>query len=387
MQSLKTTGIAFLCYFLPFCKQAAPNLNRQSAPNFNRPNNTITHISYRGLSLDSIILDSTSTSLVGNICLSKNRIFFVDTRLSSLYEFNFSGKYVGRHIGHGNGPDELPIKRIQFCSTLPAGGFFIVGPTFDCYVFDSNYHRTDDFEMNWHKSTDDPDHLKNPDPNSTDPYSLAYIGGTFQIEKSTAYFSIFSQHRNFNPTVNGFALSTKVLASMNLNDGYVDNLIGMLSPVYQKAKNTSTFSYAYFELMPNQRFLIGYPADSHIYIASRDFQIRNVIGLPGREVCQNYSPVSNMIDFWRIWYKNTQEQGYYRAIKYVPERDLIFRSYQKSGHDAPDGLQIYKGDSLIADFDTPRGFDVSGYIEPWFYSNAFVDEERNQIKVYKFKLE
>jgi len=33
----------------------------------------------------------------------------------------------------------------------------------------------------------------------------------------------------------------------------------------------------------------------------------------------------------------------------------------------------------------PKGLKVIGYIEPYFYSNAMIDEENEIMKIYRFK--
>jgi hypothetical protein len=36
--------------------------------------------------------------------------------------------------------------------------------------------------------------------------------------------------------------------------------------------------------------------------------------------------------------------------------------------------------------DVPKGFDVIGFIKPYFYSNAFADEKKGTVSFYKFRL-
>jgi hypothetical protein len=369
--------------FIFGCK---PNWHAQHTTSlFDKQNNTIVALKCTQITLDSIIAEPKASSMVGKISISEGHIFFVDSKLSMLYEFDTAGRYLGNHIGHGYGPNQLPIRQIEFFAPLSNGGFFFIGPSFDCFLFDKQYRRVDDYEMNWHRSSDDTRYLSNPDPNTTDPYAPAYIVGKIILDRNKVIFPLLCQHRHFNPTLDSYAASAKVLAEMDLNDGYITNLFGGLSPIYSNSKPNATLAYATFEALPGDLMVISYPADPSLYLATRSFQIIRCFGKPGREVEQNYVSVSTMEDFWRIWYENTQVHGYYRDIKYINDRGLLFRSYQKNGT-STDGLQIYKDDTLIADLDTPRGFDISGYVEPYFYSNAFIDETKGEIKIYKFKL-
>jgi hypothetical protein len=55
-----------------------------------------------------------------------------------------------------------------------------------------------------------------------------------------------------------------------------------------------------------------------------------------------------------IWNTEITEKGYYSWIEYFDKQDLLFRSYTKGSHSKFDGLQIYKGDTMIGDVDVPK---------------------------------
>ena len=64
----------------------------------------------------------------------------------------------------------------------------------------------------------------------------------------------------------------------------------------------------------------------------------------------------------------------------------MFRSYSKGEKESSDGLQIYQDRTLIADIDVPKGFKPIGYIKPYLFSDAIVDEGKMRVYVYRVRL-
>ena len=78
---------------------------------------------------------------------------------------------------------------------------------------------------------------------------------------------------------------------------------------------------------------------------------------------------------------------YYHDIKYIEELGLLFRPYKKSPDSEADGLQIYRGQTLIADVAVPKGMVVLGYSEPYVYGTTSMDGIRESVDMFRFKLE
>jgi len=341
-------------------------------------------IRYSALELDSIQLEQIPTSFSGKLSVIKNNLYFVDDRLCWVFKFSNSGKYVCKYIGQGKGPNELPLKFVEFSSPTTDGGYFFIGPSWDCFHFDKNFKRIDDYEINWHSK-----HFGTPiQPDTTmmDGYSLAYYFGEIKIYNNKVYLPLLSLQPSFNPTIPSYSKQARILALMDLENGYVEKTFGRLSQLFTTKKNIAPFSFAIFDLGPAEKILISYPPDSLIYVSDINFNISKIFGFEGRGIDKNYNTADSISEFIKNLQLQKKEKGYYRSVRFLPERLLLFRSYQKSGKAMNDGLQIYQSDTLIADLDVPLGFNVEGYITPYFYSNAFIDEDKGVIKVYKFRL-
>lgn len=344
-------------------------------------------IRYASLGLDSVQLDSISTSYSGESYIAGGNICFVDKKFCYLFKFDNRGKLIDRYMGQGNGKNELPIKNIMYSSPRPEGGFFFMGPSWDCFIYDKDFNRIDDYAINWHPQASKEAMLKKPDPSETQLYSLPYGFGTIRVSEGKVYMPILSQHPSFNPTIPAYYKDARTMAKMDLETGYVNEIYGRFPPVYVKNKNLATFGFSYFDLTPGNTMQVSFPVDSLIYRCSRDFEVLDAFGMAGRDMDTNYHSVADVRGFRKNFYNEMKGRGYYTGLEYIDERGLTFRSYHKSEYGKTDGLQIYKADTLIADVDVPKNFKVDGYISPFFYSNSFIDEQKGAIKLYRFKLD
>ena len=337
--------------------------------------------------LDSVLLDSMSSSYVGESCIQNNNIYFIDEKFCYTYKFDLKGKLIHQYVGQGMGANQLPIKTILLFSPLKAGGFVFIGASWDVFVYDSNFKRVDDYGINWHNKVTKEAMLKKPDPSQGQLYSVIAMHGEIRSAGQEIFLPIASQHPTFNPTNPAYFKEGRNMALMDLENGYIEKIYGGFPPVYSNNSGARTFPYHYLALSADNTFEMAYPPDSLIYKSDRDLNMLKRFGFAGRDMDTNYHSVADIEKFRENYIQTAATKGYYTGLEYIPEGDLTFRTYQKGGHEESDGLQIYKADTLIADLDVPKGLRVDGYSAPWFYSNAFVDEDKGEIKLYKFRID
>lgn len=342
---------------------------------------------YSSISPDAVKLDAIETSYSGYLSINNGYLYFVDNSLCWVFKFNTDGRFLNRYIGQGDGPNELPIKYIQFYSPTADGGFFFIGSSWDCFQFDSGFHRVNDYEMRWHTNGTIQEAIKHPDTTMMDGYSLGYFVSQIRITKDEVFLPLMSSHPLFNPTMEAYSKNARILAIMNMENGYVYKTIGRLSPIFNQNKDVRTFSYISFDILSDNKMIVCYPPDSLLYVVDGSFNSTETFGFEGRDMLKEYNSVTDIYQFAKNWQLETKLKGYYHSVRYIPERGLLFRSYQKGGKEITDGLQIYKMDTLVGDVDVPKGFKVEGFIAPYFYSNAFIDEVKGEIVVYRFKLD
>lgn len=362
-------------------------------------------IQFDEIQLDTLVMDRIESSHVGFISIRNDSIFFIDERFGWIFVYDKEGVFHHRHLGQGQGPKELPMAGIQFYSHTPEGGHFFIGSSYDYYVFNSDYERINQEVIRWKRDTPLDELQRNPDPQQQRSYNIGYDIGSIMVTSTHAYLPLISPpppFSVFNFTTDLFAEEARVLARMNIKTGEVEDMIGRLSPVFAKEQTVRHFSFYHSTLVDSDKIAITYMPDSLIYITDLNFNVQRVFGYSGENMDTNYTTFTTggnddrIMDFFHDEFSN---RGYYTSLTYVKERDLLFRGYRKGSESTTDGLQIYKENTLIADVEVPRvhgsdsdiiptnDFKVVGFIEPWFYSNAFIDEKAEKIIIYRFRID
>ena len=340
-----------------------------------------------GIDLEPIKLDSIGSSYSGGLSIRNDSLYFTDEMFCWVFVFNKEGKLQSRHLGQGRGPNEVPTGQIVAYTAVPGGGYFIIGGSWDCYHFDENWYRINDFMIGWQIKHSKSEMLKNPLPDEHMLYSISYHSIIkIRATKTHIYFPIYSQHPTFNAVSTAYIKHGRIIAKMNMNNGKVEKIMGRHSPEYLKYRFL-LFDFFSFDISEDNRFFVCHPTDSLIYIYNMDFKIQGAFGYGGRDMDKKYIEVQTLEQCSRFFELEMEKRGYYSWLEYIDEKDLLFRSYAKGSHSDTDGLQIYKGTTMIADIDVPKRLYVKGYFAPYFYSDAIIDENNETITVYRFKLD
>jgi len=338
------------------------------------------------ISLDSFYLDSTSTSFIGTLHVYHDNIIMVDNQFCWVFRFDRNGKLISRNIGQGDGESELPCRKIDAYVLLPNGEHMFFGPSWDVYIFDSNFIKIADYRIDWHPRGNKEYVGLHPDPSDPIMYSATFGLQQIRADKKNVYLPLYSQHNLFNPIVETYSKQARVIGEMDFKTGDVTKIFGRLSPIYQQNKSVRIFSYLHYDLIDDDEMAITYPVDSVIYIVSRNFSLKRKFGSAGKSMSMNYQVIKEYNKISSTWSKESKSKGYYTSIDFVKQRNLLFRSYQKSGISLVDGLQIYKFDELIADVDIPKKCKIIGYIKPYFYISKGPDEISGNTKLFRFQL-
>jgi len=342
-------------------------------------------IKFNDVAIDSIQLDSINTSYVGEIYIKDNSLYFLDSRFCFLHEFQKDGSIVHSYIGQGSGKNELPVKNVTFFSFLPNGGSFFMGTGYDCYIFNEKFERINDYAVNWRPTHTYEELLDKPDPSLPEMYSLVY-GGKVRAHGDDLIFPIVSQHQAYNPTMKTYAAEARIFASMSLKNGYIKDIYGGFPPFFSKNFDFMVFGFPIFDIDQKNNYKVSFGADSLIYEIDDNMNVKKSFGFQGRNMKTEFKNTSDMELFNSNYHEQSKLNGHYTFLEFFENKDLLFRGYSKGIGEASDGLQIYKDNVLIADIDVPRGFRMSGIIDNEVYSNAFIDQSKNAIKIYKFKL-
>lgn len=348
------------------------------------------------LNLETIELDSVASSHLGFVAINNDTIQFIDSKYNWVFLFDHEGTYIGRELGQGKGPGELPINGIQFYCPVADKGYFFLGSSYDCHFINKNYERTNSYLVDWNTNVSPKLLQKKPRPKNPRSYNLAYGIGNVRATSTHVYLPLapmLPTYSAFNLTTDLYAGKARTLAKMNIENGKIEKIIGRLSPLFSENESVRVFSAFKFDIINGNEIAITYLPDPHIYITDLAFQsVKSIFGYPGKNMDLNYEAIPSTDDnneLRKYWENQQNMRGYYNSLEYIEERDMIFRGYTRGdgSNSKYDGLQIYNDQILIADVNVPKTFEVKGYIAPYFYSNAFVDTKTGKIKIYRFKIE
>jgi len=379
-------GLTALIFFIGCQREAFEN-----SPFENIPISSHSDITISTLELERLELEEILSSLNGELLVKDDTLIFFDISFSKAFLFGQDGKLLKEELGVGPGPREIPYKAISFIGERSDGGLVLIGSSNDYHLIDPAYNRTKSSFIKW-QNNPSPEYLQNnPTPTAHRAYDLAYNLGEIEVMGDYAYLPLASPpppFSKFNLTTDLYAHEARISAKMNLETGKPEELLGRFSPVYQQNKDARIFSfYSMSADLDKQHFYITYRPDSLIYVMDKKLQPLHAFGVEGRNMDTDYKifPSTDNIEKLNThWQKEVKTRGYYTGIHVEPKLNLIFRSYTKGKNNLQDGLQIYRGKTLMADVDVPSGFKVTGYAEPYIYSSVFVNEENDLLYVYRF---
>lgn len=386
ISKLKKFFIFGICLFFLNCSNSYDYDNDKLESYFNINPSSIKELAIEKIQLEEIHLDSVPSSYLGNLTYRNDSLFFTDEKFCRLFIFNSKGHLIGNALGQGHGPTEIPSGQIISHVPLKNGNHLFVGVSYDGYLFDNKFNRLNQFRFNWEIKRSKNEIIKNPYPDHMDLYDIN-DEEKFKIRHydDKVYFPIYSLCPTFDMFAKDYYKYGRIIGMMDINTGKLEKIMGRRSPEYLKY-NFLVFDYNTFDISDKSYFYITYPPDSLIYKFNRDLELIDAFGCAGINMNTEYTEVKMPSDLRNLWQSEQLEKGYYSWIEYIDEHDLLFRSYTKGSHSETDGLQIYKKKILIGDLDVPKNFSVEAFIHPYYYSNVFIDEEKETMKVFRFKL-
>lgn len=329
--------------------------------------------------VDTIKMDKINSSCVGETIVKSDSIYFIDKRFCWVFSFDMNGKLGRRYLGKGSGPSEINTGIIDGYSQLTNGGYLFVGAGNDCHLFSENFERKSSYTLNKGDRN-----KKDIDLSDFSIYTLMYPKLIFREYNGYVYFNQYCEHPSFDFTVNKDSYrDSRLLSRMDIRTGNVDSMYGRYPNLYSE-RELNQFSFFSFDISKTGDFYCCFEADSLIYKYDKNFNPLYAFGYAGREMNTDYLEINSYESLKKNYSAEREKKSYYDWIEYIDELDLVFRTYKRESK--YDGLQIYNNSILIADLNVPKGFRVSGYIKPYIYSNVKVDEESEEMEVYRFKM-
>lgn len=344
------------------------------------------------VNIDQIDIKSKSLIGVGYSFLQNEKIYFLDKMNTQLIEFDPEGNYKGTHISKGEGPSE--IQRFESFTVSGVHKYFMSGYTI--YEFDEKNELSNRTVLDFYHNSSMKNIESDPQPDDPGIYEVKYVNNEIFVRDGKIYTKIETSNPKLNFLMhNRYYQETANYGEFDLKTGKILRILGQKPPVYLKYNFIPHFDFYYHDITENEIY-ISFEPDSLIYIADNNFKYKEAFGVSGVGMIQDYTEVNNMEDYETYWRPNRAQKGFYRHLKYIPEDNIMFRTYtigvadNKSFDYAsnPQRMQIYRDKVLIGDVEVPNYFKVIGKIGEYYYADGSGGNPDNEeIVVYKFKLE
>lgn len=334
------------------------------------------------IDVEPFLLDSVESSYMGYLEMNQDTIYQIDKRFCWVFRFMKDGRFIDRQLGLGEGPKEYNCGVIDGYCHLQEGRWAFIDPGNGCNFFSSSFDRQKRLQI-FMEGSEENKSYENPSMYTKDyDFLILKQMGDFLFYNVVAWQGMAD---DFISNTNNYFRNAHILMKTNLKTGKVEQLLGGFPSHYEKKH--AVFQQVSFDVNQKEECLfVSYDADSLIYCYDKEYKPLYAFGWQGKNMNVDYRTYSIETTI-KQRDKIRSEYSYYHDIKYIEELGLLFRPYKKSPNSETDGLQIYRGQTLIADVDVPRGMVVLGYSAPYIYGTTGMDGIRESIDMFRFKLE
>lgn len=287
------------------------------------------------------------------------KFYVLDYRFSVLSVFDTSGSFVGRYLGLGKGPTELPGQPLKF---MVGHCGFVAVSDFAIYRFSRLGGRVTKASLVFDEHPNYDLLMANPKGDMPGIYEVDWSMAENRIAciDSLVVLPIVTYH----PKLNGYMhktyyTETHPIALFDFKTGKLVKFIGKRPDIYTKKRFIPNFDMVYF-WASDSLINLSFAADSGIYEYSIGNQLIRLYGVAEPNLNQDY-PIyqGNWEEADRNSIRESQTYSSYREIKgYAPDKVLVRRVYR--GLDSAGILQVYFNYQLVGRIEVNNRFRLIG---------------------------
>ncbi|MBC5620959.1 hypothetical protein AALK14_13115 [Butyricimonas hominis] len=350
---------------------------------FPQPTNPEKAIRITKIDWDTIVMEHIESSYLDKSGITQNNdLFFIDTYYCYFFTFDTLGNFKHRYLGQGRAPHETTAGKIAGYTLLPDGDLFLLGFQLDHHVYDSTFNLKKTFFLERNKSTDI--------TKTSAIYTHQYDRLACKNYNDNVYFNMYSEHPNLDyiAQTDRYMKKCRHISEVNIQTEADGRMLGGGYPEFYKSNPLKflVFSGINFDIDNQGNVYVSYEADSLIYKYDFDYTPLLSFGFSEKNMNTGYKKINSYKECRKYHDEERKNKGYYGWLQYINETNTLFRSYTKGDKENSDGLQIYENIILIGDVPVPKTLKIAGYIKPYYYSQAIIDEEKEQMIIYRFKL-
>lgn len=366
-------------------------LDEWNVPHFGKEN-----VRYTSIYADTLLLDASMTSLVGQWHMADEKILFFDEHVVGAVEYSLTGEYVDHHISEGRGPDEM----------IEASWISAYDDCLDQYLIQDNGGRLHVFSSGFTRlwGTSRPwftlfgsdirgaqfwQELKNhPDPSIPEMYEYNFDCRRAYAEKGVFYFPIVSDHVSYNKyytlshSKGYFRDAFTIMAVMAEADHLVPLMIGHYPPKYRNGRLAVFSDYDFF--VSEGSIYVAFAADERIYVYGADGVLEYSFGIVEDGISGKY-PGTNSFEKYEARKRESKDAcGHYDRLSFASGH--VFRTCHTD--DGQWLLLIYdmKSKDLVGRIPVNGPLDVLGYSNGKYYAYVGEDFKSDCFRLISFSL-
>ncbi len=353
--------------------------------------NDAKNIQMTELNVDSVNFDGKEISMTGLWSIRGDKMLFLDRFSPQIVQYDLNGNYENVLIRNGRGPNEI-VNCGLFAAFSDGNDFMYIDGQSCLNIINSQneFVKKDlsviDFgrEMTTEQIND---LINNPDPNSEIMYEINFgLQRFLNIDGKKILFPIVSEHPKFNAfdtSIPNYWADALTLNLFNIESGKNEKIFGHYPP-YFKTNKVALLNAPNFCSNSNGEILLNYQPDPIIYVRDNNGVLLRSFGVGAKALENIEYPIYNTFQENVTNELKAEKWGYYTSI--ISVGDYVVRTYKKH-KTAGGGIQIYKNETLIGEFDLASAPYIAGVDnESNIWLNTPADEENEIIKFYKFKI-
>lgn len=312
--------------------------------------------------LDSIEINATASSGLGNFFLADSTLMFADYLYSRIFSYNVeSGKFVKTWLDNNNG--ENPTQALMYACNLSnnPNRIIIIDNSLFLSILDTrkdSLYKYGRIDFKW---SDKPS-LNFNSPSVYNVAEMADLGlNFFELSENKFLIPIEIVNRSLSYIDNKRYKKGRIWGEVNLRpqEARVTGLKGIFPKSFLD-NPTLGFEFFDYEFNPNDStFFVSFAPDPAIYVYSAEGEILRSFGLDADAVDRNYTKGYSK-DSWTSWKEDMSHVGANTGIYFDKDNNILFRTIFRNMASGDAVLQGYRDDVLILEEEMPKDFLLLG---------------------------
>jgi hypothetical protein len=338
------------------------------------------------ISTDSLLINASNTSGSGNFYMTDSVITYADTYYSTLFHYDIhTGACFSQHFRRGKGPNELN----SFVHVYPAynrNRVYIVDRSDFLLSYNEQYDllKYGPIDFGWDHTV-----LSSSDFESPANYyimemtdfgiNLGHINDSILILP----VNIVKRYTSDQGLINSKHYDRgHIFGELNIKTMKIGRVFGRFPEIYKTSPvpHLEFFQYA----MNGDTIYVNHAVDSLIYVYKYPDTFLYTVGYECHHMNRGYK-TTRVIDE-ALFADDMQRTSINTGLKYIPETKWLIRTYMTSLVTGESGIQIYKDNHLIGEFEMPPFCIFLGYYNGVCYGARIAPiEEETDTKFMFYK--